>query len=201
MALDFPNNPSQGQSFTASNGVNYTWDGVAWRAAAGSTVAVPTTWDNVTGKPTTFPPSTHSQEMSTVIGLGDTLAGKRDMNAELESTLLRAPPATPAGYYLRSKADLSFELIPAAIAQTPYHSGTTPPPDPGVKPLWFDSNTGILMVWYDDGTSAQWVSSVAGAGGSGGGSPTPTPEPGTQLLQDRDAATITDRDGNNVEFR
>ncbi len=180
--------------------MEYTWDGVAWRAAAGSSVAVPTTWEIISGKPVTFPPSIHSQEMSTVIGLGDVLAGKRDMGAELLTTLLRAPDGTAAGYYLRSKADLSFELVPAAIAQTPYHSGTTPPPDPSVKPFWFDSNTGILMVWYDDGTSAQWVSSVAGAGSGGGGVVTP-PEPGTQVVQTRDDTAVTTRDGTELEFR
>ena len=30
MALDFPNNPTQGQQSTLSNGVTYQWDGAKW---------------------------------------------------------------------------------------------------------------------------------------------------------------------------
>jgi hypothetical protein len=36
------------------------------------------------------------------------------------------------------------------------------PPPPQTKPiLWWESDTGILFIWYDDGSSAQWVQ-VAG---------------------------------------
>ena len=30
MALNFPNNPTNGEIYLASNGVNYQWDGVKW---------------------------------------------------------------------------------------------------------------------------------------------------------------------------
>jgi len=35
--------------------------------------------------------------------------------------------------------------------------GDTPPPTPGVGDLWWESDTGIMFVWYNDGTSTQWV--------------------------------------------
>ncbi len=33
----------------------------------------------------------------------------------------------------------------------------TPPPSPANGTLWFETDTGILWVWYDDGNSQQWV--------------------------------------------
>jgi hypothetical protein len=35
--------------------------------------------------------------------------------------------------------------------------GTTAPASPAVGQLWWRSDTGRLMIWYDDGTSQQWV--------------------------------------------
>ena len=34
-AINMPNSPSVGEQFTASNGVTYSWDGVAWTAIGG----------------------------------------------------------------------------------------------------------------------------------------------------------------------
>lgn len=41
-------------------------------------------WDNITGKPTTFPPSLHTHSQSQVTGLADALAAKRDLT-DMES--------------------------------------------------------------------------------------------------------------------
>jgi len=38
--------------------------------------------------------------------------------------------------------------------------GTTAPTSPAVGQLWWRSDTGRLMIWYDDGTSQQWVPAV-----------------------------------------
>jgi len=62
--------------------------------------------------------------------------------------------------------------IAAALGDTPPAS---PPPLPGT--LWFNTSTGKLYVYYNDGNSSQWVQpmspSVGGAGlGGGGGSGT-----------------------------
>jgi hypothetical protein len=35
--------------------------------------------------------------------------------------------------------------------------GTTAPALPAVGQLWWRSDTGRLMIWYNDGTSSQWV--------------------------------------------
>jgi hypothetical protein len=47
--------------------------------------------------------------------------------------------------------------------------GDTPPADPGLGQLWWESDTGNLYVWYDDGNSTQWVQVASGEPGSGGG--------------------------------
>jgi len=38
--------------------------------------------------------------------------------------------------------------------------GTTAPATPAVGQLWWRSDTGRLMIWYDDGNSQQWVPAV-----------------------------------------
>jgi hypothetical protein len=45
-ALDFPNAPTVGQPYSASNGAVYTWDGIAWVTAGGPTSIGPTTPTN-----------------------------------------------------------------------------------------------------------------------------------------------------------
>ena len=44
--------------------------------------------------------------------------------------------------------------------------GTTPPVDPAIGALWFDTDNGILYVWYVDegqtGTEGQWVDTRPG---------------------------------------
>ena len=43
-------------------------------------------------------------------------------------------------------------------------SQDTQPPNPDPGDLWFDSNTGVLNVYYDDGDSQFWVDVSSGAG-------------------------------------
>jgi len=41
------------------------------------------------------------------------------------------------------------------------HVGDDPPPAPEPKKLWWESDTGILWIYYDDGSSQQWVEVAA----------------------------------------
>lgn len=45
--------------------------------------------------------------------------------------------------------------------------GPTPPPSPPVGQLWFDTTNVQTYLWYNDGTSSQWVAVVNIAGGGG----------------------------------
>jgi len=47
-------------------------------------------------------------------------------------------------------------------------TSSTAPSNPSDGDLWFDEDTGILYVYYNDGNSAQWVDVGAGGGGGGG---------------------------------
>ncbi|PWT92088.1 MAG: hypothetical protein C5B54_04135 [Acidobacteria bacterium] len=60
--------------------------------------------------------------------------------------------------------------------------GPLPPDNPAIGNLWWDTTIGQLFIWYDDGTSSQWVGiGVGGAPvGAGGGlivGPTPPSNP------------------------
>ena len=46
----------------------------------------------------------------------------------------------------------------------------TPPTSPSSGDLWYKSDEGQLKVWYQDGTSNQWVDTSNNAGGGGGSS-------------------------------
>jgi hypothetical protein len=58
-----------------------------------------------------------------------------------------------------------------------------PPASPIVGSLWYESDSGQLYVWYDDGSSAQWVATSSLEGGTGPQGPAgptgPAGPPGT----------------------
>ena len=49
--------------------------------------------------------------------------------------------------------------------------GTSPPANPSQGALWWNSDDGRLFVYYDDGSSAQWVDASPNGGGGDGGVP------------------------------
>ena len=46
----------------------------------------------------------------------------------------------------------------------------TPPSSPSGGDLWYKADEGQLKIWYQDGTSNQWVDTSNNAGGGGGSS-------------------------------
>ena len=57
--------------------------------------------------------------------------------------------------------------IAATVTVIPVNVGDSPPntPTPNEGELWWESDTGDLYIYYNDGSSAQWV--MANAGGRG----------------------------------
>lgn len=47
-------------------------------------------------------------------------------------------------------------------------ASTTPPSAPKDNDFWFDSESGVLKIYYNDGTSAQWVDVASGVTGPPG---------------------------------
>ncbi len=59
------------------------------------------------------------------------------------------------------------ERCPGAGGGTPVVVGPTPPPTPTPGTFWWDNVSGNLFVYYNDGTSSQWVPAVATAAAAG----------------------------------
>jgi hypothetical protein len=51
----------------------------------------------------------------------------------------------------------------AAVSLTVVVSGDTPPANPPTNQMWFESDTGMLFLYYDDGNTKQWVQVVGSA--------------------------------------
>jgi hypothetical protein len=79
MAIQFPINPQQGQQYTPA-GIPLTWQydsgRHAWRVLRSAA-----SWNEIGGKPATFPPSAHSHIIADVTGLQDGLNLKQDSSA------------------------------------------------------------------------------------------------------------------------
>ena len=77
------------------------------------------------------------------------------------------------------------------------NSGQYPPAGPSDGDLWFDTDKGILYVFYDDGNSGQWVDSSAKApvvvdNGGGDTGIEEAPEDGKQYGREDGGWTETD---------
>ena len=83
---------------------------------------------------------------------------------------------------VRIGGDLSLyqkiEDVPSAtVVCSPSEIDTLSPPDTrGEGSLWWNTEDGILYVWYEDADSSQWVITVPQGGGAGGDIP-----PGTSV--------------------
>jgi hypothetical protein len=80
-SIDFPNSPAVNDTFTAGNS-SYRWTGLAW--VSNNLAAI--TWTDVTGKPTTFPPSAHTHVIADTTGLQTALDGKQAIVSGVSST-------------------------------------------------------------------------------------------------------------------
>lgn len=81
-----------------------------------------------------------------------------------ESTEARAFPVNTIASHR-----LTAESLQALIVQGVVISESPPPPPVLNGQIWWESDSGSLFIWYDDGDSAQWVQVGGGGGGSGGG--------------------------------
>jgi phage-related tail fiber protein len=95
------------------------------------------------------------------------------------STLKGLAPSSGGGTTNFLRADATWAAPPggggAALTISP-----TPPASPTVGQLWWDSTGGQLYLWYDDGTSQQWIVAVNQSLAVAGGVPV-----GTSILWNR----------------
>ena len=102
----------------------------------------------------------------------------------------RAPTPSP-GDADTSIATTGFVAAALAKAGTAITMSDTPPASPTNGSLWWESDSGEMFIWYDDGTSQQWVSALAMLPGPQGvqGVQGPTGPTGPQGPQGAQGAT------------
>lgn len=143
--IDFPASPVDLQIFNAPSGISYIW-----KDAIGAWVSLA-----VTGTPPTGPAG------GDLVGTYPNPLIKPGANGEMLKTVgtaaawapAIAAPTGPAGGDLQGTYPNPTLKPGTALTVV----SDTAPASPVDNMLWFKSDTGILYVRYNDGTSAQWV--------------------------------------------
>jgi hypothetical protein len=81
-------------------------------------------------------------------------------------------PGGTTGQVLTKASNTDFDVVwatPTGGGGSTITISATPPANPSVGDQWFDSTRLITFVWFDDGTSAQWVQGNPASGGTTGG--------------------------------
>jgi hypothetical protein len=92
-----------------------------------------------------------------------------DIIYEASATTAARLPIGSTGQVLTVSGGIPAWTTPSTGASVSV--GTSPPVSPAAGDFWWDSESGKLKIYYNDGTSAQWVDAFTGttAGSSGGG--------------------------------
>jgi hypothetical protein len=86
----------------------------------------------------------------------------RQVNAIVSELVSLAECLNPTGAWnCESLQNLCAAFAHWASLFTAVLISDTPPVNPPLNMLWWESDTGLLFLWYDDGNSKQWVQ-VAG---------------------------------------
>ena len=138
MPSPFPNPPTDGQVFDHPNGIEYVWSDAENR------------WNIVYGSATNtgslplLNPSSYQSLPSSVPDVPPGTIVQADYNKWLFDAL----------QHVNSEANIEVQPAPG-------------PTDPDEGRLWYDSDDGKLYIYYNDGSSTQWVE-IGGGGDSGG---------------------------------
>ena len=156
MAFDFPSSPLPNDVFTdTATGTSYTFSGVAWKRT-GQTSA---TENYVEEAPNTGNPYSRQSAgwVPSTMGGGipesplDSKTYGRNSAAWVEiPPPLADAPANNAAFGRKNNA-----WVP--VQETAIVSSDTPPASPTDNLIWFDTSSGTLFVYVNDGTSTQWV--------------------------------------------
>lgn len=76
------------------------------------------------------------------------------------------PTGGTSGQILTKDSATNYDLIWADASGGSVTVSDTAPGTPSAGDLWFDSSAGILSMYYDDGSSTQWVSISSGSWGT-----------------------------------
>lgn len=131
LASELANRPTE----APSDGKPYARMSLGWVDI--SPLATPP-WTSIIGKPTTFPPSPHTHEISEVTNLSAELAQR--------------PTEAPMDGKTYGRFNGTWKAA-AGAAQV----SDMPPPTADDNTFWWDSDSGPLYIRYNDGNSVQWV--------------------------------------------
>jgi hypothetical protein len=167
--FDFPTTPAIGTTVTNTSGYEYKWDGTKWTSVGGGPVAVapPGGVAEAPGDAILRGRQGSTNSWLPVLYVGDTSPPSPWNGAFWFDSL------TSQLFVYYNDGNSSQWVIANAMPETASGSGgatltvsDTAPTAPTVGQLWFDSVGIALYVWYNDGTSSQWV--VANSGASAG---------------------------------
>ena len=170
MAIDFPASPSTNDTHT-HNGLTWTFDGTTWKINT-TVQSGSTTFTGLTDTPSSYTGQggnfvkVNSTPDGLEFGTGDgvTDGDKGDITVSnsgaswdidantVGTTELSATGTADATTYLRG--DNTWQTISSGASVT---TSDTPPSSPSDGDLWWDSQNGRLLVYYEDANSSQWV--------------------------------------------
>jgi hypothetical protein len=126
---------------------------ISWlQAAPGSGGGGSIDWADITGKPATYPPTLPIAQSGVTNLVGDLAAKEATITA-----------GTTAQYW---RGDKTWQTLPEGGAAT--FIGDSPPGSPTAGQLWWESDSGNLLIWYSDVNSSQWVPATIGTPGPPG---------------------------------
>lgn len=170
-SFDFPPNPTIGQNYTL-NGVTYVWNGYAWVGSSsavdpgagvpeapndgqvyvrGSLTWSPSNWATLSGKPTTFPPSSHTHPASEISD--STTVGRAVITATDQAAARSAIGAISQNDQARVGVRDDGVMIAAR------------------RNLNFLDGTGTTVTVADNSASEEVTIRIDASGGGGGGIP------------------------------
>jgi hypothetical protein len=90
------------------------------------------------------------------------MAKKSLSGIDFQAPILLDGVAGTSGQVLTSQGSSSSPVW-SAVTGSSVTTSDTAPTSPGPGDLWYDSDTGFVFVYYDDGTSSQWIEILASA--------------------------------------
>ena len=160
--IDFPSNPSVNQQFSAFGNV-WIWNGSSWRKV--SRTAVVGAQGNTGQTGSQGPAGAGAQGAAGPAGAQGNAGGSGPAGAQ---GAVGAQGASGAQGNQGAVGAQGSQGTQGNIGVGSITTSTGAPPSPNQGDLWWDTDDGVLLVYYNDGNSSQWVSINTGVRGAQG---------------------------------
>jgi len=163
MPIDFPSSPTTNQVYTY-NGKAWVFNGTAWlgagfvgvNASSANTASYVVQRDvsgNFAAGTITATLTGNATNVSGIVSLANGGTGQITANAAVNA-LLPAQTGNTGKYLTSNGTDTSWSTVTAGSSVT---TSATAPASPTAGNQWYDTTTGIIYTYVNDGTSSQWV--------------------------------------------